>query len=328
MHMKYIWVDYGTVHLEQENDTRLIALHYVLGNRDTLYLAGVSAQEPATRTVLEKILRAAGKGAPVELPQAASLLRENDIPMSLLALGGPELCQRGNYPSLTERVIVGCEEFLLADVLDLTQSGTVLFQENQTLFITVGKTAQQSGCCCCSSPTQDAPDFADLGLTAAMYLSHPEWFSLMRREDGQGCYPFVQHMSEAIEEHVCKSLPQMRMQEENCPCQGAYLDKLVKPAVLVILSDGPSHGFQIIQELERRDLLGGESLDATGLYRMLKRMESAGYLISRWDTEQAHAKRIFQITPLGRSCLANWVSTLEHYRDYVDRMVTQIKAAL
>lgn len=131
-----------------------------------------------------------------------------------------------------------------------------------------------------------------------------------------------------MEEHLCKSLPQMRMQEENCPCQGSYLDKLVKPAVLVILSDGPSHGFQIIQELERRNLLGGESLDATGLYRMLKRMESAGYLVSRWDTEKAHAKRVFQITPLGRSCLENWVGTLENYRDYIDRMVQQIKASL
>ena len=326
--MKRVWIDYGTAHLEQENDTRLIALHYVLGNRDSLLLAGVSAQDDATCTVLEKILRQTGSGAPVRLDRAAQLLRDNTQPMALLALGGTELCQRGHYPSLTERILVGCDEYLASDVLDLTEPGTVLFQENQTLFITVGKTAQQSGCCCCSAPSQDAPDFADLGLTAAMYLTHPEWFSLMHREGSLGSYPFVQHMSEAIEEHACKSLPQMRMQEENCPCQGAYLDKLVKPAVLVILSDGPSHGFQIIQELERRDLLGGESLDATGLYRMLKRMESAGYLVSRWDTEQAHAKRIFQITPLGRSCLANWVGTLENYRDYIDRMVDQIKAAL
>lgn len=324
--MKRIWVDYGEQHLEQENDTRLIALHYVLGNRDTLQLAGVSAEDAATRGVLEKLLRQAGKGAPVPRSEAAAVLRRTQEPTALLALGGPGLCQQAALACLTQRVIVGCEEHLCAEVLDLAQAGTVLFQENQTVFITIGKTAQPS--CCCGGAGQEPPDFADLGLTAAMYLTHPEWFSLMRRDNGQGSYPFVQHMTQAIEEHVCKSLPQMRMQEENCPCQGTYLDKLVKPAVLVILSDGPSHGFQIMQELERRDLLGGESLDATGLYRMLKRMESAGYLISRWDTEQAHAKRVFQITPLGRSCLTNWVSTLENYRDYVDRMVRQIKAAL
>ena len=322
--MKQSWVDYGSIHLEQENDARLTALHYVLGNRQTLQLAGVSAEDADTRQVLEKILRQAGMSAPVTQAQAVDALRQLQ-PMCLLALGGTELAQQICW--FAERVLVGCDEQLCAQVLDLTQPGTVLFQENQTVFITIGKAAQQSGCCC-GGAGPEAPDFADLGLTAAMYLTHPEWFSLMRRDGSQASFPFVQHSSEAMEEHLCKSLPQMRMQEENCPCQGAYLDKLVKPAVLVILSDGPSHGFQIIQELERRDLLGGERLDATGLYRMLKRMESAGYLTSRWDTEQAHAKRVFQITPLGRSCLANWVNTLESYRDYVDRMVGQIKAAL
>ena len=324
--MKHIWVDYGSVHLERENDVRLLALHYVLGNRDVLQLAGVSAEDASTCQVVAKILRQAGRPTPVDLKAGARMLETSREPVSLLLLGGTQLLGQGTFPGVDERVLVGCDARLVAGELDLAAPGTVLFQENQTLFITIGKTAQQS--CCCSGPSQDAPDFADLGLTAAMYLVHPEWFSLMHRDDGAASYPFVEHMSEAIEEHVCKSLPQMRMQEENCPCQGAYLDKLVKPAVLVILSDGPSHGFQIIQELERRDLLGGESLDATGLYRMLKRMESAGYLISRWDTEQSHAKRVFQITPLGRSCLANWVSTLENYRDYVDRMVSQIKAAL
>lgn len=326
--MKRIWVDYGSLHVEQENDTRLIALHYVLGNRDALQLVGVSAADEATRHVLEKILRQAGMPAPISLQNGAGALAICQESVSLLALGGTDLLLLEKPACLAQIVLVGCEELVAADALDLTAPGTVLFQENQTAFITIGKTAQQTSCCCCSAPSQDAPDFADLGLTAAMYVVHPEWFSLMHRDGGQGCYPFVHHMSEAIEEHVCKSLPQMRMQEENCPCQGAYLDKLVKPAVLVILSDGPSHGFQIIQELERRDLLGGESLDATGLYRMLKRMESAGYLISRWDTEKSHAKRVFQITPLGRNCLANWVGTLENYRDYVDRMVSQIKAAL
>ena len=325
--MKNIWVDYGSMHIERENDARLLALHYVLGNRDALQLLGVSTSDDATREVLTKLLRQAGYPAAVDEAAAAAALSSCKAPVTMLALGGTALLARGPFSCLAEKVLSGCEEHLAADTVDFSEAGTVLFQENQTVFITNGKAQQQTTCCCAAS-TNDAPDFADLGLTAALYIVHPEWFALMHQEDGCASYPFVRHTSEALEEHVCKSLPQMRMQEENCPCQGSYLDKLVKPAVLVILSDGPSHGFQIIQELERRNLLGGESLDATGLYRMLKRMESAGYLVSRWDTEKAHAKRVFQITPLGRSCLENWVDTLENYRDYVDRMVQQIKASL
>ncbi len=28
-----------------------------------------------------------------------------------------------------------------------------------------------------------------------------------------------------------------------CPCEGSTLDKLVQPAILTILSDGPLHGY-------------------------------------------------------------------------------------
>ena len=326
--MHTVWIDFGALHIERETDARLLALHYLLGNRPQVQVAGVSTQDDSTKEVLEKILRQTGQEAPSTLEDAAAILSVRSEPVSLLALGGTDIFQQsGRFACLTGIILVGCEALIAADVLDLSQPDTALFLEPQTVRITIGQTLQQASCCC-GSAALEAPDFADLGLTAAMYLLHPEWFSLMHYENSPASYPFLQHMSEAIEEDICKSLPQMRMQEENCPCQGTYLDKLVKPAVLVVLSDGPSHGFQIIQELERRQLLGGESLDATGLYRMLKRMESAGYLTSRWDTERSHAKRVFQITPLGRSCLANWVATLENYRDYVERMVQQIRAVL
>lgn len=64
--MKNIWVDYGAMHIERENDARLLALHYVLGNRDALQLLGVSARDDATREVLTKLLRQAGYPAAVD----------------------------------------------------------------------------------------------------------------------------------------------------------------------------------------------------------------------------------------------------------------------
>ena len=64
--MKNIWVDYGSMHIERENDARLLALHYVLGNRDALQLLGVSTSDDATREVLTKLLRQAGYPAAVD----------------------------------------------------------------------------------------------------------------------------------------------------------------------------------------------------------------------------------------------------------------------
>ena len=167
--MKNIWVDYGSMHIERENDARLLALHYVLGNRDALQLLGVSTSDDATREVLAKLLRQAGYPAAVDEAAAAAALSSCKAPVTLLALGGTALLARGPFSCLAEKVLSGCEEHLAADTVDFSEAGTVLFQENQTVFITIGKAQQQTTCCCAAS-TNDAPDFANLGLTAALYI--------------------------------------------------------------------------------------------------------------------------------------------------------------
>ena len=94
--MKNIWVDYGSMHIERENDARLLALHYVLGNRDALQLLGVSARDDATRDVLTKLLRQAGYPAAVDEAAAAAALSGCKVPVTLLALGGTALLTVGD----------------------------------------------------------------------------------------------------------------------------------------------------------------------------------------------------------------------------------------
>ena len=72
---------------------------------------------------------------------------------------------------------------------------------------------------------------------------------------------------------------------EKCACRGSYLDKFLQPAILVVLQRGSSHGFQMISDLEKSGMVSGNGLDPAGLYRTLKRMETAGLVTSYWDTE-------------------------------------------
>ena len=65
---------------------------------------------------------------------------------------------------------------------------------------------------------------------------------------------------------------------EKCPCKGDYLDKLLQPAILAVLSEGPAYGLELLRALERRHLAGGAAV--TGFYRALKKLESAGKLSS------------------------------------------------
>ena len=77
----------------------------------------------------------------------------------------------------------------------------------------------------------------------------------------------------------------MDLAAEKCACRGSFLDKFLQPAILVVLSKGSSHGFQMIADLEKSGMVSGDSLDPAGLYRTLKRMEAAGLVRSYWDTE-------------------------------------------
>jgi PadR family transcriptional regulator, regulatory protein PadR len=101
---------------------------------------------------------------------------------------------------------------------------------------------------------------------------------------------------------------------QNCPCTGGTLDKLVQPAILAVLSRGPSHGYQIAEEISKMPNSCGGRPDTSGIYRFLKNMEKNGMVSSSWETPTTgHAKRLFEITADGEACLARWAETLEQY---------------
>ena len=117
---------------------------------------------------------------------------------------------------------------------------------------------------------------------------------------------------------------------EKCACKGFFLERFVQPAILMHLAAGSHHGFSLLKKLADESYIPGEgTIDPTGLYRTLKKMESAGLLMSKWDTESAaQPRKIYEITDEGRSCLANWDTTLYNYRDSIDELAKSISSVL
>jgi PadR family transcriptional regulator, regulatory protein PadR len=115
---------------------------------------------------------------------------------------------------------------------------------------------------------------------------------------------------------------------EGCPCCGATLDKLVQPAVLIVLARGPLHGYLILERLAELRIWRGHKPDATGVYRALKAMQQRGIVKSSWDAPEAGpAKRLFSLTADGRRCMALWVATLDDYRDGIAEIVMLLRDA-
>ncbi len=113
-----------------------------------------------------------------------------------------------------------------------------------------------------------------------------------------------------------------------CPCSGTTLDKLLQPAILAALTQGPIHAYRLADRIDEMVNVCGNKPDASGIYRALKKMEASGYVISSWKAgDKGHAKRLYEITADGWACLARWTVTLETYMDAIGRLLKKAKAA-
>jgi len=113
-----------------------------------------------------------------------------------------------------------------------------------------------------------------------------------------------------------------------CPCVGATLDKLVQPAMLAVLVEGPLHGYELARKIVEIPHFLDEVPDVSGVYRMLKTLEARGMVTSDWDVSHGERpKRLFTITDDGRQCLALWGETLRNYHKAIGSLLKTVQKA-
>lgn len=102
--------------------------------------------------------------------------------------------------------------------------------------------------------------------------------------------------------------------------EGEGLSRLyVRPVLLLLLAEGPSHGYELLEHVRRA---GVRNADAGGLYRSLRAMEQEGLVSSWWEPSQAGpARRSYILTPEGRQALDGSVSALRDVLRLVSAIV-------
>jgi len=114
-----------------------------------------------------------------------------------------------------------------------------------------------------------------------------------------------------------------------CPCVGATLDKLIQPAMLAILAEGPLHGYELAKKIGEIPHFLDEAPDVSGVYRMLKTLEARGMVTSDWDiAEGGRPKRLFTITKDGRKCLELWSDTLRNHHKAIGSLLKTVQQAV
>ena len=103
------------------------------------------------------------------------------------------------------------------------------------------------------------------------------------------------------------------------------VERFVEPALLLILSEGPMHGYDLLERIS--ELTGDErGLDLGNLYRVLRALEAEGFVSSEWHAElQGPAKRVYELTESGSTLLGAWADALRRTRDDIDGFLARVE---
>lgn len=112
---------------------------------------------------------------------------------------------------------------------------------------------------------------------------------------------------------------------DECQCDGGQPKNFARPCLLLLLAEGPAHGYELMDRLRPFGFL---SNDPATVYRGLRQMEAEGLVSSRWDTSsRGAARRIYSLTPEGRDLLDAWARALEQNQRILDLFQLRYQAA-
>lgn len=102
----------------------------------------------------------------------------------------------------------------------------------------------------------------------------------------------------------------------------ARVERFGEPALLSLLADRPTHGYELIERLP--ELSGETRVDVGNLYRTLRALEEEGLVASEWQADlPGPTKRTYTLTEEGIDLLAAWRVAVAELRDglteYLDR---------
>ena len=96
-----------------------------------------------------------------------------------------------------------------------------------------------------------------------------------------------------------------------CSCKSGRISRFLIPALLLLLSEKPSHGYELTEKYTEFGFTEAGS-DPGAIYRTLKLLGSEGFIKSKWETSgPGPAKKIYSITNEGLELLSSWVAEIK-----------------
>jgi PadR family transcriptional regulator PadR len=105
----------------------------------------------------------------------------------------------------------------------------------------------------------------------------------------------------------------------------ARVERFAEPALLLLLAEGPSHGYELADALE--ELLGEGRVDFGNLYRLLRSLEGEGLVASSWSEDApGPLKRTYELTGEGAALLGTWSASLRSGQERIAALLERYEA--
>lgn len=104
----------------------------------------------------------------------------------------------------------------------------------------------------------------------------------------------------------------------------ARLSNYQRPAILILLREHESHGYELVQRMIG---LGLEAPVAAGVYSVLRAMEAEGLVSSSWDTSRSGGppRRVYAATAAGEVFLREIEPALSRQRAALGAMLDRYR---
>lgn len=101
--------------------------------------------------------------------------------------------------------------------------------------------------------------------------------------------------------------------------------------ILRLLYERPMHGYQLMEELEKRNFVLEDRLKPGAIYTILRRMEARNLVESEWErTDSGPDRRIYRVTSGGKESLKHGLeimiwrkALLDDLSDFYDKHFTE-----
>ena len=108
-----------------------------------------------------------------------------------------------------------------------------------------------------------------------------------------------------------------------CTCPSGRTPRFLEPSIILLLKKVPSYGYELMDNLKKGSFLGTKP-DPGAVYRILRRLEGSGHIISEWQTNKAGpAKRIYSVTQKGKKLLNEWARSIQKKREDLERFMKE-----